>query len=72
LNHLLQVMLCSVAATLVLGGCGTVVAAADAVGTTAVLVTETAADAAIGGVRIVGKVVGKAADAVLSDSPAPK
>jgi hypothetical protein len=54
-----------------LDGCGTMVAAADTVGTVAVGAVGLAADAAIGTVKVAGKVVGKATDAVLDDSAAP-
>lgn len=49
-----------------LSGCA-VVAVADAAVSVAVGVVEVAADAAIGTVKIVGKGVGKVADAVLGD-----
>ena len=50
-----------------LQGC-TVLAVADTVGTVAVKSVGLAADAAIGVVKISGKAVGAAADAVLPDS----
>ena len=53
----------------VLPGC-TVLAVADTVGSVAVSTVGLAADAAIGTVRIAGKVVGAAADAALPDKPA--
>ena len=50
-------------------GCGTVIAAADTVGTVAVGAAGLAADAAIGTARVAGKVIGRATDAVLDDTP---
>lgn len=51
----------------VLPGCA-VVAVADTVGTVAVKTVGLAADATIGAVRITGKAVGAAADAVIPDA----
>ncbi len=51
-----------------LAGCGTVLAAADTVGTVAVGAAGLAADAAIGTVKVAGQIVGKAGDAVLDSS----
>lgn len=53
-------------ALMALQGCA-VVAVADAVGTVAVKTVGLAADAAIGVVKISGKAVGAAADAVIPD-----
>ena len=55
----------------VLAGC-TVIAVADAVGTVAVKTVGLAADAAIGVVKISGKAVGAAADAVFAGDEAGK
>lgn len=54
-----------------LQGC-TVIAIADAVGSAAVGAAGLATDAAIGTVKITGKVVGAAADAVIPDSTPTK
>ena len=59
------------ASTFALQGC-TVLAVADAVGSVAVGTVGLAADAAIGTVRLGGKVVGAAADAVLPSGDAKK
>lgn len=53
------------------GGCA-VVAVVDTVGTVAVKTVGVAADAAIGTVKVAGKVVGKAADVVTGGSGEPK
>ncbi|MGH6625487.1 MAG: hypothetical protein ACRECD_02905 [Burkholderiaceae bacterium] len=53
-----------------LGGC-TVIAVADTAATIAVKTVGLAADAAIGTVRITGKVVGAAVDAAIPDSAEP-
>ncbi len=58
------IRLATLALVAVISGCA-VVAVADAVGTVAVKTVGVAADAAIGTVKIVGKGVGKAADATL-------
>lgn len=63
--------LVAVAAITTLSGC-TVIAVADTVGTVAVKTVGLAADAAIGVVRISGKAVGAAADAVLAGDEAAK
>lgn len=54
-----------------LGGC-TVIAVADTVGTVAVKTVGLAADAAIGVVKISGKAVGAAADAVFAGDEVAK
>lgn len=62
---------CLIAAgTSLLGGCA-VIAVADTAATVAVKTVGVAADAAIGTVRITGKVVGAAVDAAIPDSPEP-
>ena len=53
-------------ASIALSGC-TVIAIADTVGTVAVKTVGLAADAAIGTVKLTGKAVGAAADAVTPD-----
>jgi hypothetical protein len=60
--------LCS---TMALQGC-TVLAIADTVGSVAVGAAGMAADAAIGTVKITGKAIGAAADAVIPDSEPKK
>jgi len=60
--------ICLAMATALLGGCA-VIAVADTAATVAVKTVGLAADAAIGTVRITGKVVGAAVDAALPDSP---
>lgn len=57
--------------TLALQGC-TVIAIADAVGSAAVGAAGLATDAAIGTVKVTGKVVGAAAAAVIPDSAPTK
>lgn len=59
------------AAAATLQGC-TVIAIADAVGSAAVGAVGLATDAAIGTVKVTGKVVGAAADAVIPDSAPTK
>ena len=66
-RHILTV---SLLLTLALQGCA-VVAVVDTVGTVAVKTVGLAADAAIGAVKITGKVVGAAADAVIPGGTAP-
>ena len=68
--YYLRLLVCStlLACTLaVLPGCA-VVAVADVVGTVAVKTVGLAADAAIGVVKLSGKAVGAAADAVIPDA----
>lgn len=62
--------LCAGSALALLGGCTVVTVAATAVSVTAGVV-GLAADAAIGTARIAGKGIGKAADAMMDDAPAP-
>jgi len=57
--------------TWLVSGCAAVSVASAAVSVAAGAV-ELAADAAVGTVKIVGKGVGKAADAMLDDDPEPK
>lgn len=56
--------------TLALPGCA-VIAVVDTVGTVAVKTVGLAADAAIGAVKITGRAVGAAADAVIPGGTAP-
>ena len=67
MTRTLALLLTCALASLNLSGCA-VVAVADVVATVAVKSVGLAADAAIGTVRIAGKVVGGAADAVLPAS----
>ncbi len=69
-TSLLTTMLALVSAA-TLQGC-TVIAIADAVGSAAVGAAGLATDAAIGTVKVTGKVVGAAADAVIPDSTPTK
>jgi len=62
----------AVMAMLSLQGCSTLVAAADTAGTVAVDAVGVAANAAVGAVSIVGKVVGKAADTVVGGDSSGK
>jgi hypothetical protein len=72
MRHLsLTTTLLALAGALALQGC-TVIAIADAVGSAAVGAAGLAADAAIGTVKVTGKVVGAAADAVIPDSTPTK
>lgn len=65
---LLRGLTAALVAAALLGGCA-VVAVADMAGTVAVKGVGLAADAAIGTVRLTGKAVGAAADAVLPGEP---
>ena len=67
LRRCLSALLVAIAASTTLGGCAVVSVAGTAVSVTAGAV-GLAADAAIGTVRIGGKVIGATADAVIPDS----
>ena len=68
-RYLIQLARCSVLLGVLaaLQGCA-VIAVADVVGTVAVKTVGLAADAAIGAVKLTGKAVGAAADAVVPDA----
>lgn len=68
ISRALHITLTVVALALSVQGC-TVLAIADTVGTVAVKTVGVAADVAIGTVKLTGKAVGAAADAVTPDSP---
>jgi hypothetical protein len=71
MRHLSFTTMLVLAGGLALQGC-TVIAVAGAVGSAAVGAASLATDAAIGTVKVTGKVVGAAADAVIPDSPPAK
>jgi hypothetical protein len=68
LRSTLTATMSTIVLALSLQGC-TVLAIADTVGTVAVKTVGVAADVAIGTVKLTGKAVGAAADAVTPDSP---
>lgn len=68
LHSRLTATLTAIVLALGVQGC-TVLAIADTVGTVAVKTVGVAADVAIGTVKLTGKAVGAAADAVIPDSP---
>lgn len=69
--NFLRIALAVITLALSLSGC-TVLAIADTVGTVAVKTVGMAADVAIGTVKLTGKAVGAAADALVPDAEAPK
>lgn len=71
MSNILRIALAVITLALSQSGC-TVLAIADTVGTVAVKTVGVAADAAIGTVKLTGKAVGAAADAVIPDAEVSK